>query len=230
MVNKRIAVIPARGGSKRIVGKNIIEFCGKPLISWTIEAAIRSKLFDRVIVSTDDPRIADISKSFGAEVPFLRSEYCGDFAAVSDATLSAVLQASDYWSEDYDIVVQLMANCPIRTAQDIQKAVSAFECKNREFQISCFKMGWMNPWWAAKLNRNMEPQKIFPEEMKKRSQDLPDLYCPTGAIWISKFDNLLHEKTFYGTKHFYEPISWISAIDIDDYDDLRFAEIAKNVY
>lgn len=230
MVNKRIAVIPARGGSKRIPGKNIIEFCGKPLIAWTIEAAIRSELFDRVVVSTDDLKIADISKSFDAEVPFLRNDYCDDFAPVSNATLAAVLQAAHHWNENYDIVVQLMANCPVRTAQDIINAIGAFEHKNRDFQISCFKMGWMNPWWAAKLDQNMEPKNIFPAEMKNRSQDLPELYCPTGAIWIAKFDNLVIEKSFYGTNHCYEPMNWTNAIDIDDYDDLKFAEIAKKAF
>ncbi len=96
MVNRRIAIIPARGGSKRIPEKNIIDFAGKPMIAWSIEAALKSNLFDRVIVSTDDIKIADIAKQWGAEVPFLRKECADDYSTVSEATTSALTQAMNF--------------------------------------------------------------------------------------------------------------------------------------
>lgn len=223
MVKKRIAIIPARGGSKRIPDKNIIPFQGKPMIAWTIEAALQSKCFERVLVSTDDEKIAEVAMSYGAEVPFLRLQHADDYSTVSEATVTALIQASEYWSEEYNVVVQLMANCPLRSAADIRNAVSEFSNCNRDFQISCFKYGWMNPWWAVTLDSDGIPNKLFPETVNKRSQDLQDLYCPTGAIWIAKAHKLLEYGTFYGPGHCFEPIEWQSAVDIDDYDDLSFA-------
>lgn len=222
---KKIAVIPARGGSKRIPDKNIIPFQGKPMIAWTIEAALQSKCFERVLVSTDDEKIAEVAMSYGAEVPFLRLQHADDYSTVSEATVAALIQASEYWSEEYNVIVQLMANCPLRSATDIHDAVSKFSHCNREFQISCFKYGWMNPWWAVELNSDGIPNRLFPETVNKRSQDLQDLYCPTGAIWIAKTHKLLKHGTFYGPGHCFEPIEWQSAVDIDDYDDLNFANV-----
>lgn len=231
MVKQRIAIIPARGGSKRIPHKNITEFCGKPMIAWTIQAAKDSGLFDRVLVSTDDQRIAEVSKTWGAEVPFLRASFADDHTPVSEATASALQQAMNHWQESYASVTQLMANCPLRTADDITQAVTQFEAQDRSFQISCFKYGWMNPWWAVKLGPEGHPERLFPETAGKRSQDLPELFCPTGAIWIARADLLLKTKTFYGPNHVFEPMSWESAVDIDDYDDMRFAEaLSQRVY
>ena len=105
---KIIAVIPARGGSKRIPKKNIIDFMGKPMIAWTIEAAIESKLFDRVIVSTDDEEFALIAKQYGCDVPFLRDSNSDDITPVSLATIRAVEQAEIYFNEEYDIVIQII--------------------------------------------------------------------------------------------------------------------------
>ena len=224
MVNRRIAIIPARGGSKRIPEKNILDFFGKPMIGWTIEAAKESGLFDRILVTTDNPKIAIVSKEWGAEVPFLREEFADDHTPVSEATTSALQQAMDHWGEGYSTVVQLMANCPMRTSADIERALCQFEQFDRKFQISCFKYGWMNPWWAVQLNDSGYPKRLFPETADKRSQDLPELYCPTGAIWIAKAEALLRQRTFYGPDHVFDPISWQSAVDIDDYEDLSFAK------
>ena len=223
MVGSRIAIIPARGGSKRIPEKNIIDFFGKPMIAWTIEAAKDSGLFARILVSTDDQKIADVAEKWGAEVPFLRQEFADDHTPVSEASASALQQAMDYWEEEYSSVTQLMANCPMRKSEDIKAALTQFEVHGRDFQISCFKYGWMNPWWAVQLDESHHPRRIFPDAAAKRSQDLPELYCPTGAIWVANAKALLSARTFYGPEHVFEPISWDRAVDIDDYDDLSFA-------
>ncbi len=224
MVAQAIAIIPARGGSKRIPKKNIIDFCGKPLIAWTIEAAIQSACFDRVLVSTDDVEIATVAKEFGASVPFLREENADDYAPVSEATLSALAKAESYWGEKYKTVTQLMPNCPIRMAQDIVNAMKKFSSGKAKFQISCFKFGWMNPWWAVKLDGNGVPERLFPEATLARSQDLEQLFCPTGAIWIADIKAFKENKTFYGVGHVFEPMDWMSAIDIDDVEDLEMAQ------
>lgn len=193
------------------------------MIAWTIQAAIETSLFSRILVSTDDTDIAEIALKHGAEVPFYRTFHTDDHSTISEATIGALRQATDHWHEEYTAVVQLMANCPLRTAKDISKAIESFDRKNRSFQISCFKFGWMNPWWAAEINNSGTPKKLFPHTGITRSQDLPDLYCPTGAIWIAKTQKLLQAGSFYGPGHHYEPMAWDHAVDIDDHNDLAFA-------
>ena len=226
-MSKIIAIIPARSGSKRIKNKNIIKIFGKPMIAWTIIAAKKSKLFDKVLVSTDSNKIAKIAKRYGADVPFLRKKFNDDITPVSLATIHSLKEASAYWNEKYDIVVQLMANCPLRNDSDIKKSISNFKNKKRNFQISCFKFGWMNPWWSFQLDIKNRAKALFPNQLKKRSQDLKDLYCPTGAIWIAKYKKLIQSKTFYGKDVCFEELNWINAIDIDDKEDLKFVQISK---
>lgn len=226
MVNKKIiAIIPARGGSKRIPKKNVIELGGKPMIAWTIEAALKSKYVSKVVVSTDDEEIALISEKYGAEVPFLRDENADDHSPVSMATVRTIKQMTEAGMEEPEIVVQLMANCPNRGPEDIDRAVENFISNDLNFQISCFKFGWMNPWWAVQLGEKGKPLPLFDREMReRRSQDQPDLYCPTGAIWIAKVADLLESKTFYGQDHSFFSIHWTKAVDIDDNEDLQMAK------
>ena len=140
---KVLAIIPARGGSKRIPKKNIIDFQGKPMIAWTIEAAIKSACFDEILVSTDDDEIAEIAKNYGASVPFLRELNKDDYSNVSDVVISE----KNRLNQKYDIIVMLMPNCPIRDEFDISSALNNFIDNKRNFQISSFKYGFMNPHW-----------------------------------------------------------------------------------
>ena len=223
MVNS-IAVIPARGGSTRVPKKNIMEFYDKPMIAYTIEACKNSGKFNRILVSTDDAEIADISIKYGAEVPFLRDRYADNNSPVSEAVLHAVYQAEDYWEEKYDIIAMAMANCPIRDAEDIKNAYDNFIERKYKSQISCFKFGFMNPWWAIKLNEKNEGERVLDVPTNVRSQDLPELYCPTGAIWVCKKEHLEKYKSFYGEHNFYE-LNWKNSIDIDNYEDVEMAKI-----
>lgn len=220
-----IAIIPARGGSKRIPKKNIRMFLGKPMIAWTIEAAQKSQKFHRIFVSTDSEEISAIAREYGVEVPFVRDRHSDDFASVSDVTVYALSQVQERLGETYDVVAQLMPNCPIRTADTISRSLNHFIESDLAFQISCFKFGWNNPWWAAELDEHYRPKKLFPEAIQKRSQDLEELYCPTGAIWIARVAELLKSGTFYGTDHRYFPISWREALDIDTEEDWEMAEL-----
>lgn len=190
---------------------------------------MESGIFDRIVVSTNDFEIARVSESQGIEVPFLRKEANDDISPVSMATITAVKQAQDHWKEVYDVVVQLMPNCPVRGNLEILDSYHYFVKATVDFQISCFRYGFMNPWWAARLDANFKPEFIFPESLKSRSQDLPELYCPTGAIWIAKIYALLRDKTFYGRDHIFYPIDWKAAVDIDDWSDVEFAEAAFNL-
>lgn len=225
VTSSRVAIIPARGGSKRIEKKNILNFCGKPMIAWTIAAAQKSEMFERIVVSTDDPEIADVARQYGASVPFLRKQHSDDLAPVGLATIGTLLQLRDELGKEYETVVQLMANCPLRQAHHLVDALDHFERHGANSQISCFKFGWMNPWWAVTISEDCKPHSLFPEASKSRSQDLPPLYCPTGAIWIAKVAHLIKHQTFSTQDHIFWTMPWEAAVDIDDREDLRMAEL-----
>lgn len=222
-MKKHIAIILARGGSKRLPRKNILEFHGKPMLAWSIEAALQSGQYEHVLVSSDDPEIAEVARAFGGEAPFLRDAAADDIAPSSQATLAALVQAERYWGEEYHAVSQLMANCPLRDADDIRSAVRNFTASGADAQICSFRYGWMNPWWAAKLDEGGRPDYLFPEARMARSQDLPPLYCPSGAIWIARAPVLKSAGTFYAPNHVFHPLNWVSAMDIDDAEDLEMA-------
>ena len=228
-MKRNIAIIPARGGSKRIPGKNILDFNGRPMIAWTIDAALESGIFDKVLVSTDSEEIAEVGLSLGASVPFLRQGSADDNAPSSEATLGSLMQAEKYWNGCFDFIAQLMPNCPLRTALDIRKSFDSFYPSDSNFQISVFRFGWMNPWWAMKMDESGAPQPLFREALESRSQDLDPLYCPTGALWIAERASFVAAGTFYGPNYRLCELPWLSGVDIDDYDDLRMADACFNL-
>jgi pseudaminic acid cytidylyltransferase len=219
-----LAVIPARGGSKRIPRKNIKLLRGKPMIAYTIEAALQSDVFEKVIVSTDDAEIAEVSKHYGAEIPFVReATLADDHTPASLVTLDA-LERLEADGSKYTYVSQLMPNCPLRTAEDIQKSFEQLKQTNADTQLSVNRFGWLNPWWAFKMEQNkLEP--LFPEAFKTRSQDLATLYALTGALWWAKTDVLRRENTFHTNTRTGFELSWQHALDIDDDDDWQMAEV-----
>lgn len=219
-----IAVIPARGGSTRIKNKNIAPFCGLPMIAWTIRAAQRTGLFERIVVSTDNEAIAEVSRAFGADVPFLREKHADAHSPVSEATIHALEQLEAKLGIRCDDVVQLFACCPLRDEQVIQGAYERFLREDADFLISASSPPGFNPWWAAKLDASSRPTRLFPEAYRIRSQDLEPLYIPSGAVWIARSERLREEGSFYGPGHLYYPIDWKAALDIDEEADLRFAE------
>lgn len=220
---RRVAVIPARGGSKRIEKKNLLDFHGKPMLAWTIDAALKSKAFHRVVVSTDDAEIAEVAQRHGASAPFLRKDYADDQSPVSLATIGTLQQLATELGETYDVVVQLLPNCPLRDERHILAALDNFDSRSAKSQISCFRFGWMNPWWAVTLAGDGRPTSLFPDATTARSQDLPDLYCPTGAVWIADVPHLHAHRTFHSPDRIYWPMPWDASVDIDDMDDLRMA-------
>jgi len=223
---KSIAVILARGGSKRIPNKNIVDFFGKPMVAYTIEACINSKIFDRVIVSTDSVEIAEISKKYGAAVPFLRTEKADDHTPSSEATLFAVKQAEEYYNEKYDIIAQLLASCPTKDVENLKNIYENFIQNDFGAQITCYKFSFMNPWWAFELNDDFSVTRLIKQDINTRSQDFKDLYGPTGTMWLAKSEELFNHKSFYTGNEKYFPIDWKLAVDIDNYEDLELAKAA----
>lgn len=220
-----VAIIPCRGGSKRVPGKNIRLLQGKPLIAYAIEAAQQSLIFDRVVVSTDSEEIAEVAKEYGAEIPFLRdSKLADDFSPISAATLDAVTRI-DPEADRYQMIAQLMANCPLRTSEDVKASYEQFVSGDAGSQISVAEYGWLNPWWAMTRNDKNVLTPQFNEHLGVRSQDLPKIFCPTGAIWWAKASVLRKHGTFYAPEYTGWVMPWKRAVDIDTEEDWEMAEL-----
>jgi len=177
------------------------------------------------VVSTDSEEIAGVSRKSGAEVPFLRSaEISDDVTPISAATADA-LERLDPDGTEYQFVAQLMANCPLRNAEDLVASYRQFAETGAETQLSVVRYGWQNPWWAMKRDASsfaLDP--LFPREMSARSQDLPELFCPTGAIWWGKTSVIREKRTFHIPERTGWEIDWQHDVDIDTAEDIEFAE------
>ena len=222
-----LAVIPARGGSTRIPRKNIREFLGQPLIAYTIEAALESGVFARVIVSTDDQEVAEISERFGAEVPFMRSAALSDNHTASSPVTADALERLDPSAKLYAYVAQLLPTSPLRNASDVRASFQQLIGTGAPAQISITRFGWLYPWWAFERDPQLRLTPLFPEAMQKRSQDLPPLFGPVGAIWWAQAESLRQTRNFYMPDHTGWEIPWERAVDIDTEDDWRMAELLK---
>ncbi len=221
-----IAIIPARKGSKRIKNKNRIVLNGKPLIYWTIKAAKKTNLFSNVYVDTDCRKIKELALKYGAEVPFLRKKkYSSDATPVSASTYQFVKRLKKISSIEIKNVFQLMPNCPFRDNKDIINSFKKFKSSSSKSLISHVNFYFSNPWWAVKI-KNKKIERIFKKAYKKRSQDLPELLTPSGAIWIINCKELLKKKTFYLQNYDYFLLNWKNGIDIDTPKEM---DIVKNL-
>lgn len=225
MTSGAVAIIPARGGSKRVPRKNVRAMHGKPLIAYTIDAALRSGLFARVLVSTDCPEIAGISRQVGAEVPFLRDAGLSDDVTPVSAATADMLRRVDPDVRLFTHVCQLMPNCPLRDAADLRDSHRQFVATGARAQISVVRYGWQNPWWAMRRDGGFALEPLFPAAQKSRSQDLPELFCPTGAVWWGAASVLRSEGTFHVPGRTGWEISWQHGLDIDTQDDWDMAAV-----
>jgi len=229
MADARLAVVPARGGSKRVRGKNLRLLAGRPLLAHVVAAAVGSGLFERVVVSTDDPRIAEAALEHGAEVPFVRpADLADDVTPVSAATLDA-LERVDPDGTKYAEVCQLMANCPLVRAQDVRASHDQFAASGAEVQMSVVRYGWQNPWWALTRDSDLRIEPLFPRALQQRSQDLPELFCPTGAVWWVRAAALRRAGTFHMAGRTGWEMPWERGVDVDTEDDLVFVAMLHKI-
>ena len=195
------------------------------MIAYTIEAALSSELFDQVLVSTDSEVIAATARKCGAEAPFLRdTKLADDHTPVSAVTVDA-LNRVDPDGSRYDYVAQLMPNCPLRNAEDVRNSYEAFARGRAASQISISRYGWQSPWWAMQLSESHHLEPVFEHLVTERSQDLPDLFCPTGAIWWATAEVLRRGGTFHIPGRSGWEIAWQHATDIDSEEDFSLAEM-----
>ena len=217
---KRIAIIPARSGSKGLKDKNIIDLCGKPLIAYSIEAALETGLVDHVIVSTDSEHYAEIAQHYGAEV-MMRGEALSNDKATTFMVLEDILK--NRLQESIDYFVLLQPTSPLRTSKHITEAIEKFESKIEHFDF----LVSMKEAEHAKVLVNPidddESLKYFDTDFSNyRRQGYKD-YSPNGAIFIAKPDSYLEQKHFFGAKALSYIMSAEDSVDIDGALDLVVA-------
>lgn len=218
-----IAIIPARSGSKGLVNKNIKSFLGKPLIYYTIKEALNSNYINRVIVSTDSPKIANISQKYGAEVPFLRPvKYASDNSPV----YKSIIYTMDKLDEKYDEIILLQPTNPLRTAKMIDESIELFNNKDCISVISISKKSEPLEWFK-KIDKRGKLVEINNKENNKNNnrQNYDNIYLPNGMIYIVKYDYFIKEHRFYSDKTYPYIVEPKYAIDIDKEYEFRFAEM-----
>lgn len=183
---KNIAIITARGGSKRIPKKNIKEFCGKPIIAYSIEAALNSGTYDEVMVSTDSEEIAEIAKKYGAQVPFLRSEKTSnDFATTRDV-LDEVIEEYKKRGKSFDFMTCIYPTAPFVTAQKLKDAVTKLSESDADWAMPVTAYSF--PPQRAMVIRDGGLEYQYPEYKNTRSQDLEPIYHDCGQFYVYKID------------------------------------------
>lgn len=221
-----LAIVPARGGSKRLPRKNLLDLAGKPLISWSIEAGLKSKYIDKVIVSSDDDEILAISKVTGAETIKRPSFLATDTATTFDAIKHTIKNV-----EYYDYIVLLQATSPLRSFKDIDNAIELLDEKNASAIISVCEMDH-SPLWSNTLPKDSNMSGFLRDEvLNKRSQDIEKYYRLNGAIYICKTEKLLEEKSFFIKESIFAYVmDRECSVDIDEELDFLIADciVKKN--
>ncbi len=212
-----LALITARGGSKGLPRKNLLFAGGKPLIAWTIEAALQSDVIDHVVLSSDDEEIMETANAWGCEVPFRRSiELASDTATSMDVVLNALEQL-----RGYEYVVLLQPTSPLRTSADIDAAFALLQSTGAPSCVSVCEVE-QSPHWMFRLMKGGKLERLLPEDSgATRRQDLPPVYILNGAIYIARVDWLLKSKDFLGEGCIAYRMPKERSVDIDNAEDLE---------
>jgi CMP-N,N'-diacetyllegionaminic acid synthase len=224
---KVLGIIPARGGSKRLPRKNLLHLAGRPLITYTIEAGLRSHFIDELMVSTDDQKIADIATSSGARVPFIRP---ASLARDETGYFEVIKHAIEYYikteGKKFDYIVYLQPTSPLRDYTEIDNAMALMQRKNADAVISVSEPDH-TPLWCNTLPDNLSMEGFLSDDVKyKRSQELDRYYRLNGALYIVCISRLLTEKTFFINNNIFAYIMpQEKSIDIDTALDLKLCEV-----
>lgn len=217
---KNLCIIPARGGSKRIPRKNIKPFLGKPIIAYSIEAALKTCLFDEVMVSTDDEEIAEVAKQYGAKVPFMRSaETANDFAVTADV-LKEVVGKYQSLGQDFDNFCCVYATAPLISPTDIQSAFQLLQQSNFTIVYPVVEFSY-TIWRCLDVAEDGSMKRHWPEYEFTRSQDLPKEYHDSGTFYWYKTKEWLAGNTVVGGII----VDETSVQDIDTETDWKLAEM-----
>jgi N-acylneuraminate cytidylyltransferase len=219
----RLAVIPARGGSKRIPRKNIKLFGGKPMIAWSIETALLSGCFDRIVVSTDDEEIAEVAKEYGAEVPFVRP------SALSDdhtGTIPVIAHATQWQAEQGTPATQvccIYATAPFVQAQDLRRGMALLQSSGTDYAFSVTSYAFPIQ-RAIRITTDNRVEMFQPEHFNTRSQDLPEAWHDAGQFYWGKAAAWLAQKPLFTQQAIALPLPRHRVQDIDTFEDWERAE------
>ena len=221
MINnlKVLALIPARGGSKGIKDKNIVDVCGKPLIAYSIIAAQKSKYIDDVIITTDSEKIKEVAEKYGADVPFLRpAELATDNAKTIDAVMHSINTLKEL-GRDYDILILLQPTCPLRTIDDINNSLELFVSKNYTSLVSVNRVS-EHPILMRKIKEDGIMENLLNLPSTVRRQDMPPIYKVNGSIYINLINELNNDTSLNDN-----PLAYITmeehSVDIDNISDIE---------
>jgi len=214
-----LALIPARGGSKRIPRKNIRLFCGRPLLQWTIDAACALSCVDRVVVSTDDPQIAEVASDCGAEVPFLRP---AELATDTAKGIAPVLHALEQLPQVSDVLL-LQPTSPLRTSGDIEAIVSLRQLAGRESAVSLTPSS-KHPAWMYSLSHDQRLESFYTMTEFQLTKQQSQVYALNGALYLASRDFLMREQAFIGPETVGYVMPAERSVDIDTPFDWKLAE------
>jgi pseudaminic acid cytidylyltransferase len=221
---KNLAIIPARGGSRRIPRKNIKDFLGKPIIAYSIEAALNSDLFDEVMVSTDDKEIADIAQKRGANIPFMRSTNNSDDFSTTVDVLLEVIEKYEILGKYFTYACCIYPTAPFVTEKNLKLGFEKLETESRSsvFPIVPFTY----PIWRG-LRNNMggEVNLVWPEYLNSRSQDLEEVFHDAGQWYWFKVDALKKYKKLFTDNTASIVLNPLEVQDIDNFNDWKLAEL-----
>lgn len=222
-----LGLIPARGGSKGVPGKNIFPICGKPLLQWTAEAALQSRYLDRLILSSDDPAIIDVALACGCEVPFQReAALASDNASSIDVIVDALVRVPGF-----DIVVLLQPTSPLRQAVDIDGALELLNSYDAPACVT-IRPAQDHPFlvFHDSARGTLLPYASPPGGQSLRRQDLPPAWCLNGAVFIARVDWFLCQRSFLSEQTIGYPMPLERSLDIDTLADIEhFASIIKRM-
>lgn len=220
---KSVAIITARGGSKRIPRKNIKEFCGKPILAYSIEAALTSGIFDTVMVSTDDEEIAEIAKQYGAEVPFYRSEKTANDYATTNDVLLEVLEEYEKRGEHFDLACCIYPTAPFVTAQKLKTAVEQLNASDADTLIPVVAFSY--PPQRAMIVKDGRLVFEYPRYLDSRSQDLEPHYHDVGQFYVFRTESFQKNRKLMIGNILPMVISEMEVQDIDNQTDWEIAEM-----
>lgn len=220
---KKIAIIPARGGSKRIPKKNIRDFLGKPIIAYSIETAIKSDIFDEVMVSTDSEEIAEIAKKYGANVPFLRSEKSADDLSPLIDVVKEVLDNYKDEGKEFDYACMILSTAPFVNVEKLKEANEILEEKDVDSVFTVTEYSF--PIQRSLKIENGYLKMRWPENMNVRSQDLEKTYHDAGQFYFFDVEEFYNQNKVYMEKSYPIILDNIEVQDIDTETDWKLAEL-----
>lgn len=228
MINGKsvLAIIPARGGSKGLPGKNIKKLCGKPLIAWSIEQAKSCDNIDRIVVSTDDESIAKVAKKYGTEVPFMRP---AELATDAASTVDVIFHVFGWYKKHEDFgpeyILLLQPTSPLRAVADIKGAIQTLKDKDARAVVSVCETDH-HPWWSNILPEDGNMKNFLRLDiLNKRRQELPVFYRLNGAMYLADSDYLLTHNGFIGPNTFAYKMPKERSVDIDSDVDFKLAAL-----